>query len=370
MLAIRVVVALAFLVPVESAEIIIRRADRDDSAYIRAGARYPAVIALGRAGDASLIAPDWLITAGHVAASVRNRSTLTIGGREYAIARVAVHAAWRELGPHDIGLVQLSRRVEGVTPLALYRGSGERGSVATLVGHGGAGTGASRDRIEDGRARAATSRVDSVSADWLYFSFDAPPGGTELEGAPGPGDSGGPALIAANGSDLVAGVSSAGYDGRNGPGSYGAVDVFTRVSTHLAWIDSVMRAPNAMPPAAGPSRAPSTGAIQGTTLPDTPAGRRYAAFLASMRAGTDSAILGFLRANFDDAELASRPAEARLANFRRLSERLRDAKVDAIVKSEPLALTARLVGSAGTTTIELICAPGAPNKILDWRRYD
>jgi hypothetical protein len=89
-----------------------------------------------------------------------------------------------------------------------------------------------------------------------------------------------------------------------------------------------------------------------------------------MRAGTDSAILSFLRSNFDEAELAARPAEARLANFRRLSERLKDARIEAITKSEPLELTVRLVGSAGTTTIELICAREAPNKILDWRRYD
>lgn len=39
---------------------------------------------------------------------------------------------------------------------------------------------------------------------------------------------------------FAAGVSSASYDGRTGPGSYGAVDVFTRVSTHLSWLDGVM----------------------------------------------------------------------------------------------------------------------------------
>jgi hypothetical protein len=38
----------------------------------------------------------------------------------------------------------------------------------------------------------------------------------------------------------VAGVSSAGFDGRNGPGTYGAVDHFTRVSEHFGWIRAVM----------------------------------------------------------------------------------------------------------------------------------
>jgi hypothetical protein len=344
---------------------IIRRADRPDTRYLAAGSKYSAVIALGHVGDATLIAPQWLLTAGHVANAFKNRPSVEIAGRAYRIERVAVHEAWRELGPHDVGLVRLAEPVGGVAPIALYRGRAERGAVATIVGHGGSGTGASRQRAEDGRARAATSRVDSVSTAWLYFSFDAPPNGTDLEGAPGPGDSGGPAIISLGGRPQVAGVSSAGFDGRDGPGSYGAVDVFTRVSTHVAWIDSVMRSPA---PAATPAQPNAAG--QGTTLPDTPVGRRYRAFLDAMHAATDSAIVSFLEANFDARELAARSARDRLPNFRRLAERLKDAKVEAIMKADPLALTARLVGAAGATTIELICAPEAPNKIVDWRRYD
>jgi hypothetical protein len=110
--------------------------------------------------------------------------------------------------------------------------------------------------------------------------------------------------------------------------------------------------------------------MQGTALPDTPVGRRYKAFLDAMHAATDSAIVAFLEANFDARELAARPARDRLPNFRRLAERLKDAKVESITKAEPLVLTARLVGTAGTTTIELICAPESPNKVVDWRRYD
>jgi hypothetical protein len=344
---------------------IIRRADRPDARYLEAGAKYSAVIALGRVGDATLVAPQWLVTAGHVANAFRAHPSVDIAGRTYQIDRVVVHGEWRELGPHDVGLIRLRQPVVGVTPIPMYRGTRERGSIAAIVGHGGSGTGASRDRSEDGRRRAATSRVDSVSRAWIYFSFDTPPKGTELEGAPGPGDSGGPAIISVNGRPQVAGVSSAGFDGRDGPGSYGAIDVFTRVSTHVAWIDSVMRAPNQATTAARPNAAG-----QGTTLPDTPVGRRYKAFLDAMHAATDSAIVAFLDANFDARELAARSSRDRLPNFRRLADRLKDAKIETITKAEPLALTARLVGAAGTTTIELICAPEPPNKIVDWRRYD
>jgi trypsin len=349
---------------------IVRRGDRDDRRYLEAGAKYPAVVALGRAGDATLVAPQWLLTAGHVASSVRAGTHLKIAGGTYDVARVIVHQGWRELGPHDVGLIRLSRPVTGVEPLGVYHGNQELGLVAVLVGHGAAGRGDSRERADDGRARAATSRVDSVSADWLYFSFDAPPAGTDLEGAPGPGDSGGPAVITVADRAVVAGVSSAGYDGRDGPGSYGAVDAFTRVSTHAAWIDSVMRSGRATERGAVSSASQRAIAAQGVTLPDSPVGKRYAAFLAAMRSGTDSAIVGFLEANFDERELASRPARDRLPNFRRLAERLRDARIEAITKAAPLQLTARLVGAAGVTTIEMLCAAEVPNKIIDWRRYD
>ncbi len=220
---------------------IIRRADRADSAYLALGRRYAAVGRFGRLGDGTLIAGNWVVTAAHVARAAQRRGLpFEVGGRAYAIGRVVLNPEWTEMGPHDVGLVQLTERVEGVTPIGLYRESGERALTAVLVGHGGTGTGASRARSEDGRARGATSRIDSTDASWLYFSFDAPPSGTDLEGAPGPGDSGGPAIVEVAGTPLVAGVSVAGYDGRDGPGSYGAVDVFTRISTHLAWIDSVL----------------------------------------------------------------------------------------------------------------------------------
>src|SRR5687768_15356367 len=98
--------AFASLSAAETSDII-RRADRDDARYLAAGANHSAVVALGRAGDGTIIAPHWLLTAGHVAAAVRNRSSLEIGGRSYAIERV-VHGAWRELGPHDVGLIRLA----------------------------------------------------------------------------------------------------------------------------------------------------------------------------------------------------------------------------------------------------------------------
>ena len=223
---------------------IVRRADRDDAAYRALAAKYPALVSLSRRGDGTLIGKRWVLTAAHVARgaamSPSGVRSVRVGGADYEISEVFVHPRWTEMGPHDIGLILLSTPVEGIRPAQLYRDRNEKGQVAVLLGHGKSGDGAKRGLIEDGIARGATSKVDSADAAWLYFSFDAPPKGTRLEGAPGPGDSGGPALLEKSGKIFVAGISSAGYDGHAGPGSYGAVDVFTRVSTHAAWIDSVM----------------------------------------------------------------------------------------------------------------------------------
>lgn len=223
---------------------IVRRADRDDAAYRALGSRYPALVSLARRGDGTLISPRWVLTAAHVARgaamSPSGVRSVRVGGSDYPISEVFIHPDWTEMGPHDIGLILLSKPVTGVKPVAPYRARNEKGQIGVLLGHGKSGEGATRGLIEDGLARGATSKVDSADAAWLYFSFDAPPKGTRLEGAPGPGDSGGPALLEKSGKIFVAGVSSAGYDGHAGPGTYGAVDVFTRVSTHAAWIDSVM----------------------------------------------------------------------------------------------------------------------------------
>ena len=247
-------VVLALSVPLSDP--IIRRDDRPDSAYCNLGAQARALVSFGRAGDGTLIGSRWVLTAGHIARSLSMRQpemrSVDVGGATYAVQETFVHPEWTEMGPHDRTLISASGR--GVTLLSHAHAKGPLPPSGQAVG-----TGATPDRIEDGKARGATSRVDSVNAQWLYFSFDAPSSGTELEGAPGAGDSGGPAIVVIDGMPFVAGVSSAGYDGVNGPGSYGAVDVFTRVSTHAAWIDKVMMAATSGPPGNASGRPSGRG---------------------------------------------------------------------------------------------------------------
>lgn len=359
---------------------IVRRHDRPDSAYTALARRFRQVGSFGRIGDATLIAPKWAITAAHVARGMASRMahpSLTIGGREYRIANVFIHAGWTDHGPHDIALVQLTEAVAHVTPARLYAKADEDRKIAFLVGNGKTGTGDVRAHADDDVWRAATTRIDSTSATVLYLSFDAPPGGTELEGAPSAGDSGGPALLSQGGSVFVAGISSGGFDGANGPASYGAVDEYTRVSTHKPWADSVMAgriAPTRLAAAPVPLRSAvssTNSAATDTLLPATAPGQRARAFIRAMRAGSDSALLSFLNDNYARSELAGRPAEARLPNFRRLAELFTGTRLLAVRNATATSITLELSSASGKpVAIELLCEDAEPHGIVDWRRFE
>ncbi len=223
---------------------IVIRHDRPDARYLELGAKFPFVVKVGRRmGDGTLVGARWVLTAGHVADGLMRRggeSTILINDRPVRVRRAFVHPDWRPMAPVDIALLELETAVTGVDTALFNEGRDEMGQTAVLVGHGRTGNGASRERWDDDLRRGATNRIDQVNAEHLVFRFDAPPGGTELEGIPGAGDSGGPALIERNGRWYVLGVSHAGEPGEHGPGTYGALDYFVRVSSHAPWLRDVM----------------------------------------------------------------------------------------------------------------------------------
>ena len=226
------------------------RHDVDDARYIELGEAYPSVVRVGsNGGDGTLIAPEWVLTAAHVAEGMVRRVgkglRVFVDGEEvgYRVKQVVLHPGFTPMGPDDIALLRLERPVEGIVPAGLYRQTDEEGRPIVLVGHGDTKRGDGGEWTADRIRRGATNVIDEANDTHLVFDFDAPGEATELEGTAGPGDSGGPAFIEIDGEPLVAGVSSLGEPGEKGPGTYGAREHYVRVSTYITWIDSIMAHP-------------------------------------------------------------------------------------------------------------------------------
>jgi hypothetical protein len=254
--------AVAALLACSSAAAIVIRHDRPDAAYQADPSRFPALFALYRSAAghrdciATLIAPQWALTAAHCTEEAALQAALRatpdqpdggyaveIAGREHRVVAV-VRAPKRLLrAAPDLALMRLANAVSGVEPLPLYRRDDEVGREVVLPGWGGSGDGVTGLGRADGRFRLARNRVEQASGERLTWTFSDPhseAGALPLEGISGPGDSGGPALVEVDGQWWVAGVSSSQRTHGGPEGLYGVEEVYVRVSSLANWIDSVI----------------------------------------------------------------------------------------------------------------------------------
>ncbi len=248
---IHLLVATFGLLAVSAAYAIVIRDDLPDSDYIVAGSDYPALVTLFEPDDCTgtLVHESYLLTVAHCAADLEEGDSLLVNGVSHAVAEVIRHPRWRSNRDNlDIALVRFQRPVRGVTPLPIYRGTGELGSVITLLGRGVNANGLQGERraTSDGNLRRATNVVTAVNNHFIEILFERPgqDGITDLEGVGVSGDSGGPAFIDVDGVPHIAGLNSWG-EGGNGVrvGQYGSRDYQTRVSQYLEWLDSVVDFP-------------------------------------------------------------------------------------------------------------------------------
>jgi Trypsin len=214
---------------------VILRHDRPDADCLVDEAAWPALVTFfGGDGVGTLVGDRWLLTAAHTARNIPPDHRVAIADRERRIVDVALH-------PHgaDLALVRVETPVDGVRPIPLHEHPDEVGSEALLLGRGDFGNGLDGVLGADQRLRCVTNRVDAADERWLRLRFDAPPDCTLLEGVCGEGDSGGPALLRQGDELTLAGVSS--WQDHDGPlGTYGCVEHYARVSTHIGWIRAVM----------------------------------------------------------------------------------------------------------------------------------
>lgn len=226
---------------------MIRRHDVDDQKYLDLGKNGGfEALAIFNDGNGTLIDEQWIITAAHVADDQRQGSKVTINGQEYAVAEVIPYPFQPTndfFEKRDVALIKLDRKVEGVTPVRYAKETPAMGSLIYLVGNGDSGNGKTGPTKADKLIRAATNTIDSLQMRFVSFGF-APPGSkdaTELEGIPGPGDSGGPALIGSKGNYTIVGISSFETpETREQQAKYGTRNFYPNVAYFAHWIETTL----------------------------------------------------------------------------------------------------------------------------------
>ena len=208
----------------------------------------------------TLIAPDWVLTVGHVGtvSNFQIRGT----GTMYGIAEIIRHPSFVSVGlGSDLALIRLNTAVVGVTPASIYRGINEIGQLATITGFGVGGVGSQGIANLPALQRAGTNVIDQVfnfangaQNSALLTDFDGPNGLNNTTGSSAvttheyqlaTGDSGGGMFIFENGEWKLAGINSGISQAGNSTNelSYGSISVYTRVSSFQSYIDSITAVP-------------------------------------------------------------------------------------------------------------------------------
>ncbi|RZS39333.1 trypsin [Herbihabitans rhizosphaerae] len=211
------------------------------SPFIIGGEQSPAPYTfMARLGDgcgATLISPEWALTAGHcvgVGSRLRIGSLdRTSGGEVAQVAQAIRHPDYQGgATPHDIALLKLSAPAKS-TPAKLADKATDE-SPTRLLGWGATSGGGSQSQKLK-QLDTAVIADSNCSSGQTEDPFD-PAGDLCIETSPGSsacnGDSGGPALAGSDGNWTQIGVTSRGATGCDGS----QPTIYTDVGAHIQWI--------------------------------------------------------------------------------------------------------------------------------------
>jgi hypothetical protein len=254
-----VIVAIAMVVALcaDSASAGTRRHDVDDSLHLALAAeeQFDSVGKVRRGavmGSGVLVAPNYMLTAAHVAQG--GTTTFELASGIYSQGWSIIHSGWDSdniTNGYDLALVRLDTLVLDEQPTAMYSGAFDVGQQATLVGFGRTGTGLTGATEPAGTKRAGVNMLQAGSSygynsRLLTADFDdptkGPDKGLDMEYLAAPGDSGGGVFIDdGGGNQVLAGLVSFvfAYDG-DYDSSYGDGMGITRIYSLRPWISSLI----------------------------------------------------------------------------------------------------------------------------------